>query len=145
MNCHVLPLHYTIKRKIEGLLCVYALLYVAETWVPTERLKCLLVVITVCWDTCQEQDSRTRLLTKRSEENVQLCKIAKFYRLQARRNMGGCSLPTFLQSNENENRQLFVSLKKALNPPPTKNFVPPGLDFSLKHTVILHVYTFTIL
>ena len=44
--------------------------------------------------------------------------------------LGGCSPPppTFLQSNENENGELFVSLKKALNQPPTQNFVPPGLQ-----------------
>ena len=51
---------------------------------------------------------------------------------QDRRNMGGWAAvappfpPTFLQSNENENRELFLFLKKALNQPPTQNFVPPG-------------------
>ena len=39
----------------------------------------------------------------------------------------GCSPPTFLQSNENENHELYVSLKKVLNQPPTQNFVPLSL------------------
>ena len=36
-----------------------------------------------------------------------------------------------MQSNENENREIFVSLKKALNQPPTQNFLPPGLGQSI--------------
>ena len=40
------------------------------------------------------------------------------------------SMPTFLQSNENENRELFVYLKSVLNQAPTQNFVPLGLHAS---------------
>ena len=83
-----------------------------------------------------EQEHFSKMTLKKSDdtENIQL--LNKKYFTQARRNMGGCSVPPppprpqFLQSNENENRE-------TLNQPPTQNFVPPGLSQCFSKNVLL--------